>query len=86
MSEALGTMAHHGRSFAFASRMLSSADRERVAGAYAYAGVKNVLALRTLFAVAHRLSLLLSESWLLVLGTVNCLDCILNTPRQSVQV
>ncbi len=47
---------------------------------------KNVLALRTLFAVAHRLALLLGESWLLVLGTVNCLDCILNTPRQSFQV
>lgn len=47
---------------------------------------KNVLALRTLFAVAHRLALLLGESWLLVLGTVNCLDCILSTPRQAAQV
>lgn len=47
---------------------------------------KNVLALRTLFAVAHRLGHLLGESWQLVLGTVNCLDCILNTPRKSAQV
>lgn len=47
---------------------------------------KNVLALRTLFAIAHRLALLLGESWLLVLGTVNCLDRILSTPRQATQV
>ena len=47
---------------------------------------KNVLALRALFGLAHRLSALLGESWLLVLATVNCLDCILNTPRQSAQV
>ena len=47
---------------------------------------KNVLALRALFGLAHRLNALLGESWLLVVATVNCLDCILNTPRQSAQV
>ena len=47
---------------------------------------RNVLALHTLFAIAHSLALLLGESWLLVLGTVNCLDRILSTPRQAAQV
>lgn len=44
---------------------------------------RNLAALRTLFAVAARLAVVLGESWMLVLGTVNCLDCILATPRQS---
>jgi hypothetical protein len=47
---------------------------------------RNVLALHTLFAIAHSLALLLGESWLLVLGTVTCLDRILSTPRQAAQV
>lgn len=47
---------------------------------------KNLAALRTLFAIATRLALRLGDSWMLVLGTVNCVDCILATPRQAAQV
>lgn len=47
---------------------------------------KNLVALRTLFAIATRLALRLGDSWMLVLGTVNCVDCILATPRQAAQV
>lgn len=42
---------------------------------------KNVAALRTLFAVASSLEQLLGDGWHIVLGTINCLDCILATPR-----
>lgn len=52
---------------------------------HAYIDAKNLAALRTLFAVAARLALLLGDSWMLVLGPVNCLDCLLATPRQSAQ-
>ena len=44
---------------------------------------KNVAALRSLFAVAASLEHLLAEGWLIVLGTINCLDCILATPRTA---
>lgn len=42
---------------------------------------KNVAALRTLFAVASSLEQSLRDGWHIVLGTINCLDCILATPR-----
>ena len=44
---------------------------------------KNVAALRTLFAVASSLERVLDDGWLIVLGTINCLDCILATPRTA---
>lgn len=44
---------------------------------------KNVAALCSLFAVAASLEQLLADGWLIVLGTINCLDCILATPRTA---
>ena len=42
---------------------------------------KNVAALKTLFAITSSLGHLLGNGWHIVLGTVNCLDCILAMPR-----
>ena len=42
---------------------------------------KNVAALRTMFHITESLGHLLGEGWHIVLGTVNCLDCILAMPR-----
>ena len=42
---------------------------------------KNVAALKTMFHITTSLGHLLGEGWHIVLGTVNCLDCILAMPR-----
>ncbi len=49
---------------------------------------KNVAALKTMFHITESLGHLLGEGWHIVLGTVNCLDCILAMPRTiaSIQV
>ena len=49
---------------------------------------KNVAALKTIFHITESLGHLLGEGWHIVLGTVNCLDCILAMPRTiaSIQV
>ena len=44
---------------------------------------KNVAALGTLFAIASSLEHLLAGGWNIVLGTINCLDCILASPRTT---
>ena len=42
---------------------------------------KNAAALGTLFAIASSSEHLLAGGWSIVLGTINCLDCILAAPR-----
>jgi hypothetical protein len=47
---------------------------------------RNVQTLRTLFNIAHRLDHVLGPAWVLILGTLNSLDSILNSPRTTTQV
>lgn len=47
---------------------------------------KNLNAMRTLFALVHRLSDLLGTSWIYVVDVLNCLDRILTSPKTTVEV